>query len=89
MNHVTSILLAAQHGDQHASEELLPLVYAELRRLAAQKLACETPGQTLDATALVHESYLKLIGSSSCTGWLPNMRPIQAAFGGSGRSSST
>ena len=63
MNDVTSILLAAQQGDQHASEELLPLVYAELRRLAAQKLANENPGQTLDATALVHEAYLRLVPS--------------------------
>jgi len=61
MNDVSSILLAAQQGDQHASEELLPLVYAELRRLAAQKLAHESPGQTLDATALVHEAYLRLV----------------------------
>ncbi len=63
MNDVTNILLAAQQGDQHASEELLPLVYAELRRLAAQKLADENPGQTLDATALVHEAYLRLVPS--------------------------
>lgn len=63
MNDVTSILMAAQHGDQHASEELLPLVYDELRRLAAQKLASESPGQTLDATALVHEAYLRLVPS--------------------------
>src|SRR6478672_11113185 len=63
MNDVTSILLAAQQGDQHATEELLPLVYAELRRLAAQKLASESPGQTLDATSLVHEAYLRLVPS--------------------------
>ena len=63
MNDETRILLAVQQGDQHASEELLPLVYAELRRLAAQKLAHENPGQTLDATALVHEAYLRLVPS--------------------------
>jgi RNA polymerase sigma factor (TIGR02999 family) len=61
MRDITCILSAAQRGDPHAAEELLPLVYAELRRLAAQRLALEKPGQTLDATALVHEAYLRLV----------------------------
>ncbi len=62
MSDVTRILSAIQQGDPHAAEQLLPLVYDELRRLAAQKLAQEKPGQTLDATALVHEAYLRLVG---------------------------
>ena len=61
MTHVTRILSAIEQGDPHAAEELLPLVYNELRRLAAQKLSQEKPGQTLQATALVHEAYLRLI----------------------------
>jgi RNA polymerase sigma factor (TIGR02999 family) len=61
MMDVTSILSAADQGDPHAADELLQLVYTELRRLAAQQLAKETPGQTLDATALVHEAYLRLV----------------------------
>ena len=63
MNEVTRIINAIQQGDGHASEELLPLVYEELRMLAAQKLSKEPPGQTLQATALVHEVYLRLIGT--------------------------
>jgi RNA polymerase sigma factor (TIGR02999 family) len=62
MTEVTRILSAIEAGDAHATDRLLPLVYDELRRLAAQKLAQERPGQTLDATALVHEAYLRLIG---------------------------
>ena len=62
MSEVTRILSAIEQGDPHAAEQLLPLVYDELRRLAAQKLAHEKPGQTLDATALVHEAYLRLVG---------------------------
>jgi RNA polymerase sigma factor (TIGR02999 family) len=58
----TRIIVAAEQGDPHAAEELLPLVYAELRRLAAQRLSDERPGQTLQATALVHEAYLRLAG---------------------------
>ena len=65
MSEVTRILTAIGEGDPHASEELLPLVYDELRRLAAQKLAQEKPGQTLQATALVHEAYLRLVGSGA------------------------
>jgi RNA polymerase sigma factor (TIGR02999 family) len=61
MNDVTRILSAVEHGDPHAAEQLLPLVYEELRKLAAQKLAQEKPGQTLQATALVHEAYLRLV----------------------------
>jgi RNA polymerase sigma factor (TIGR02999 family) len=64
---VTRILAAIGQGDPHAAEQLLPLVYDELRRLAAQKLAHEKPGQTLDATALVHEAYLRLIGDGPRT----------------------
>ena len=63
MVEVTRILQAIDQGDAHAAEELLPLVYDELRRLAAQKLAQEKPGQTLQATALVHEAYIRLVGS--------------------------
>ena len=62
MNEVTGILSAIEQGDPGAAAQLLPLVYDELRKLAAQKLAREKPGQTLDATALVHEAYLRLVG---------------------------
>jgi RNA polymerase sigma factor (TIGR02999 family) len=62
MNDVTRILSAIEQGDPTAAEQLLPLLYQELRRLAAQKLAQEKPGQTLQATALVHEAYLRLVG---------------------------
>src|SRR3954452_20331908 len=64
MTDVTRILSAIEHGDARAAEQLLPVVYDELRKLAAQKLAHEKPGQTLDATALVHEAYIRLIGAS-------------------------
>jgi RNA polymerase sigma factor (TIGR02999 family) len=63
MTEVTSILTAIGQGDPHAADQLLPLVYGQLRRLAAKKLARETPGQTLDPTALVHEAYPRLVGS--------------------------
>jgi RNA polymerase sigma factor (TIGR02999 family) len=63
MSEVTRILSAIEQGDPSAAEQLLPLVYDELRKLAAVKLAQEKPGQTLDATALVHEAYLRLVGS--------------------------
>ena len=62
MSEVTRILSAIEQGDPHAAEQLLPLVYEELRKLAAAKLAQEKPGQTLQATALVHEAYLRLVG---------------------------
>src|SRR5437016_4565020 len=65
MSEVTRILDRAQHGDPKAAEELLPLVYDELRKLAAAKMANEIPGQTLQATALVHEAYLRLVGSQN------------------------
>ena len=65
MTHVTHLLSAIEQGDPHAAEQLLPLVYDELRKLAAQKMAREKPGQTLDATALVHEAYVRLVGSES------------------------
>lgn len=65
MNEVTRILSALSQGDPHAAAQLLPLVYDELRRLAAQKLAQERPGQTHDATSLVHEAYLRLVGHES------------------------
>jgi RNA polymerase sigma factor (TIGR02999 family) len=64
MNDVTRILDAMDQGDPRAAEQLLPLVYAELRKLAAQKLAQEKPGQTLQPTALVHEAYLRLVPSA-------------------------
>jgi len=65
MSEVTRILTAIEQGDSRAAEELLPLVYEELRLLARQKMAQEKPGQTLQATALVHEAYLRLIGSEN------------------------
>jgi ECF sigma factor len=63
MSDVTRILSLIERGDSHAAEELLPLVYEELRKLAAVKLASEQSGQTLQATALVHEAYLRLVGN--------------------------
>src|SRR6516162_7458625 len=63
MSEVTRILSAIEEGDPHAAEKLLPLVYDGLRKLAAQKMAREKPGQTLQATALVHEAYLRLVAS--------------------------
>jgi RNA polymerase sigma factor (TIGR02999 family) len=65
MSNVTRVLSALERGEAHAAEELLPLVYNELRKLAAQRLAREKPGQTLCATALVHEAYVRLIGVRS------------------------
>ena len=69
MQDVTRHLINIEQGDPHASTELLPLVYEELRSLAARKLAHEPPGQTLQATALVHEAYLKLVGSGHRQDW--------------------
>jgi RNA polymerase sigma factor (TIGR02999 family) len=69
MNEVTRILSAIDQGDTRASEQLLPLVYGELRKLAAARLAREKPGQTLQATALVHEAYLRLVGPDGGRGW--------------------
>src|SRR5438067_489120 len=69
MNDVSHILNALEQGDPQAAGHLLPLVYDELRRLAAQRLARETPGQTLQATALVHEAYLRLVGGDPDRMW--------------------
>jgi RNA polymerase sigma factor (TIGR02999 family) len=69
MSDVTQILSAIEQGDPSAAAQLLPLVYDELRRLAAQKLAQERPGQTLDATALVHEAYLRLVDADQAQQW--------------------
>ena len=69
MNDVTRILSAIEQGDPQAAEQLLPLVYDELRKLAAQRLAQEKPGQTLQATALVHEAYLRLVGGEQVPRW--------------------
>ena len=69
MNEVTRILDQIQQGDPHAARQLLPLVYDELRRLATHKLAQERPGQTLQATALVHEAYLRLVGHDPDQHW--------------------
>src|SRR5207342_1378925 len=69
MNDVTRILAGIEHGDPKAAEQLLPLVYEELRRLAARRLAGEKAGQTLQATALVHEAYLRLVGGGDGRHW--------------------
>jgi RNA polymerase sigma factor (TIGR02999 family) len=69
MSGVTQILASMEDGDPHAAQQLLPLVYDELRKLAAAKLAQEKPGQTLQATALVHEAYLRLVGSDNGQSW--------------------
>jgi RNA polymerase sigma factor (TIGR02999 family) len=69
MHEITQILSAIEQGDPHAAGQLLPLVYDELRKLAAQKLAGEAPGQTLQATALVHEAYLRLVGNGQEQAW--------------------
>jgi RNA polymerase sigma factor (TIGR02999 family) len=69
MSAVTQILSAVEQGDPHAAEQLLPLVYDELRRLAARKMAKEPPGQTLDATGLVHEAYLRLVDTENVQEW--------------------
>jgi RNA polymerase sigma factor (TIGR02999 family) len=69
MTEVTSILSAIEQGDPRAAEQLLPLVYNELRKLAAARLAQEKPGQTLDATALVHEAYVRLVDVDKARAW--------------------
>src|SRR5690606_16181705 len=69
MNDVTRILLQIDTGDSAASQQLLPLVYDELRKLAAARIAQEQPGQTLQATALVHEAYLRLVGPEDAQNW--------------------
>jgi RNA polymerase sigma factor (TIGR02999 family) len=69
MNEITRILSAIEEGDPHAASQLLPLIYDELRRLAAAHMARELPGQTLNATALVHEAYLRLVGPADEQRW--------------------
>src|SRR6202043_1859940 len=69
MSDVSQILNALAQGDPHAADQLLPLVYDELRRLAAQRLAHEAAGQTLEPTALVHEAYLRLVGDGEGPAW--------------------
>ena len=69
MNEVTRILSIVEQGDPSAADQLLPLVYDELRKLAAQKLAQEKPGQTLEATALVHEAYIRLVDVNKVQDW--------------------
>src|SRR5262249_26425826 len=69
MNEISRILFAIEEGDRQAAEHLLPLVYDELRKLADQKLAPEKPGQTLEATALVHEAYLRLVETDKVPHW--------------------
>jgi RNA polymerase sigma factor (TIGR02999 family) len=69
MTAVTRILSAIEQGDPHAAQQLLPLVYDELRKLAAARLAREAPGNTLEATALVHEAYLRLVGPADAGRW--------------------
>ena len=69
MSDVTRILSEIEHGESEAAEQLLPLVYEELRKLAAQKLVNEKPGQTLQATALVHEAYIKLVDVEKVQHW--------------------
>ena len=68
MTDVTRILNAIEQGDEQAADRLLPLVYEELRRLAAHKMSHESPGQTLQATALVHEAFIRLV-SNEPSGW--------------------
>lgn len=79
MTDVTRILTAIDQGDSKAAERLLPLVYEELRKLAAQKLAAEKPGQTLQTTALVHEAYLRLVGGEADSQWNSRGHFITAA----------
>jgi len=76
MTDVTRILSAIEQGDPRAAEQLLPLVYDELRKVAAQKLAQEKPGQTLQATALVHEAYLRLVDTTKAHHW-NGLRPAR------------
>ncbi len=79
MSDVTHLLESAQAGDRKAAAELLPLVYDELRKLAAQRLVHEKPGQTLQATALVHEAYLRLVGAEKAPDWSSRGRFFAAA----------
>src|ERR1700677_1161186 len=79
MSDITQILSAIEQGDAQASSQLLPLVYDELRRLAAARLAHENPGQTLDATALVHEAYVRLVGKENEQRWVSSGHFFAAA----------
>jgi hypothetical protein len=79
MNDVTRILSGIEAGDPLAAEQLLPLVYDELRKLAAQKLTAASPGQTLQATALVHEAYLRLVGNEANAPWNSRRHFLAAA----------
>src|SRR5262249_45806036 len=85
MSEVTRILSAIEQGDPSAAEQLLPLVYDELRRLAAQQLAQEQPGQTLQATALVHEAYLRLVGGAPDPRGTPRGHLLAGAAGATPR----
>src|SRR3972149_316587 len=85
MSDVTQILSQIEAGDPSAAEKLLPLVYEELRKLAAAKLAQERPGQTLQATALVHEAYLRLVGTDAEHPWNSRAQFFAAAAEGMGR----
>jgi hypothetical protein len=76
MSDVTRILSAIEQGDQKASEQLLPLVYEELRKLATSNMAQENPGQTLQATALVHEAYLRLVNVEKAQRQVCRFRPM-------------
>jgi RNA polymerase sigma factor (TIGR02999 family) len=78
MEAITQVLNAIEQGDPHAAGQLLPLVYDELRRLAGEKMAHERPGQTLEATALVHEAYMRLVGEGDDRHW-DNRRHFFAA----------
>lgn len=79
MNEVTRILADIARGDAHAAGQLLPLVYDELRKLAAAWLAREAPGNTLDATALVHEAYVRLVGTADAERWANRSHFFSAA----------
>src|SRR5437764_6090336 len=79
MSEVTRILSAIDQSDPAAADQLLPLVYDELRKLAASKLADEAPGQTLQATALVHEAYVRLVGDGPAGGWAGRRQFFAAA----------
>jgi RNA polymerase sigma factor (TIGR02999 family) len=81
MADVTQLLREIEHGDPYAAEQLLPLVYEELRKLAAAKLAQEKPGQTLQATALVHEAYLRLVDAEKAPHWETRGHFFAAAAG--------
>jgi RNA polymerase sigma factor (TIGR02999 family) len=79
MSEVPRDLSSIEGGDPYTAEQLLPLVYRELRQLAAQKLAQEKPGQTLEATALVHEAYIRLVGSNAARAWKDRAQFLAAA----------